>query len=65
MRMLPGKIASAKRKAVNLSLDTDVVEAARAAGLNLSQISEQVLRAAPKKFVEEQWRADNRVAMAA
>ncbi len=53
-------IASGKRKAVNLSLDTGVVEAARKAGLNLSQVCEAALRSEAKKERERAWREENR-----
>ncbi|WP_366932211.1 type II toxin-antitoxin system CcdA family antitoxin [Sphingomonas sp.] len=60
MRMKIDSIASGKRKAVNLSLDTGVVEAARAAGLNLSQICEAALREASRSERARQWREENR-----
>ena len=50
---------SGKRKAVNLSLDTSVVEAARAAGLNLSQVCEAALREASRAEGARQWREEN------
>ena len=53
------RTASGKRKAVNLTMDTGVVQAAREAGLNLSQICEAALRDAAKKERERQWREDN------
>jgi len=53
-------IASGKRKPVNLSLDTGVVEAARAAGINLSQTCEAALRAAAKAEHERQWKEENK-----
>jgi antitoxin CcdA len=53
-------IVSGKRKAVNLSLDTGIVEAARAAGLNLSQVSEEALRKATKAERDRRWQEDNR-----
>ncbi|MCW3834949.1 type II toxin-antitoxin system CcdA family antitoxin [Sphingomonas canadensis] len=53
-------VSSGKRKAVNLSLDTGVVAAARAAGLNLSQICEAALRDASRKERERAWREENR-----
>ena len=40
-------IRASKRKSVNLSLDTDVVAAARQAGLNLPQFSQAPIRTAP------------------
>jgi antitoxin CcdA len=51
---------SGKRKSVNLSLDTGVVEAARAAGLNLSSVSEDALRTAARKARDAQWAEENR-----
>lgn len=52
-------ITAGKRKAVNLSLDTGVVEAARAAGLNLSQVCEAALRDASRAELARQWREEN------
>ena len=60
MRMKPDSIASGKRKPVNLSLDTGVVEAAREAGINLSQTCEAALRSAAKAERERQWKDENR-----
>jgi antitoxin CcdA len=65
MRMRPDSIASGKRKPVNLSLDTGVVEAAREAGINLSQTCEAALRDAAKAERERKWIEDNRAAMEA
>lgn len=59
------KVSSGTRKAVNVTLDTGVVEAAREAGLNLSQVCESALRTASKKVLEERWRKENRAAMEA
>jgi antitoxin CcdA len=59
------KISSGQRKAVNLTLDTGVVEAAREAGLNLSQVCESALRDASRKVSAERWREENREAMEA
>lgn len=56
-------ISSNKRKPVNLSLDTGVVAAARAAGINLSQVSEAALRAATKAEQERRWKEENREAI--
>jgi antitoxin CcdA len=58
-------IGSGKRKPVNLSLDTGVVEAARAAGLNLSQISEVALREAAQKDHDRRWKEEHREWIAA
>lgn len=59
MRMKHDFIASGKRKPVNLSLDTGVVAAAREAGINLSQVSEEALRAATRKESDKRWKAEN------
>jgi len=53
-------ISSGKRKAVNLSIDTGVVAAARDAGINLSQTCEAALRTAAKAERDRQWAEDNR-----
>lgn len=53
-------LASGKRKAVNLSLDTGVVQAAREAGLNLSQVCEAALREASRQERNRLWREENR-----
>jgi antitoxin CcdA len=65
MRMRQDSIASGKRKPVNLSLDSGVVEAAREVGINLSQICEAALKAAAKAERERKWIEDNRAAMEA
>ena len=56
-------LSSGKRKAVNLSLDTGVVAAAREAGLNLSQVCEAALRQASRKERDRQWKEDHRESM--
>ncbi|GAA0730977.1 post-segregation antitoxin CcdA [Sphingomonas sp. ABOLD] len=53
-------IASGKRKAVNLSLDTGVVAAGREVGLNLSQVCEAAIRAAAKAERDRRWAEENR-----
>ncbi|MHA3841905.1 type II toxin-antitoxin system CcdA family antitoxin [Sphingomonas aestuarii] len=58
-------IASGKRKAVNLSIDTGVVAAAREAGINLSQVSEAAIRDAAKKERDRLWKEENRAAIEA
>jgi antitoxin CcdA len=52
-------LASGKRKPVNLSLDTGIVEAARAAGINLSQVSERAIRDAAKAERDRRWQEEN------
>ena len=56
------KISSGKRKAVNVSLDTGVVEAAREMGLNLSQVCEAALREASKREEQKRFREENQAA---
>ena len=53
-------IGSGKRKPVNLTLDTGVVEAARAVGINLSQACEAALREAAKSERDRRWKEENR-----
>ena len=60
MRMKLDPIASGKRKPVNLSLDSGVVEAAREAGINLSQTCEAALRVAAKAARDQNWQEENR-----
>lgn len=52
-------MASGKRKAVNLSLDTGIVAAAREAGLNLSQVCEAALREASGRERAQRWREEH------
>jgi len=63
MRVPLDPFNSGKRKPVNLSLDTGVVETARKAGLNLSQVCEAALRAATKAEQERRWKEENREAI--
>lgn len=53
-------VPAGKRKAVNLSIDAEVLAAARAVGINLSRVTEQALRAATKQERETRWREENR-----
>lgn len=53
-------IASGKRKAVNVSIDTGVVAAAREMGLNLSQVCEAAIRQATKAEQDRRWQEENR-----
>lgn len=58
MRMRPLYDATAQRRAVNLSLNSDMVARARAERLNLSSIAEEAIgkalaEAARKRFLEE------------
>lgn len=53
-------ITSGKRKAVNVSIDTGVVAAARELGLNLSQVCEAAIRQATKAEQDRRWQEENR-----
>jgi antitoxin CcdA len=53
-------ITSGKRKAVNVSIDTGVVAAAREVGLNLSQVCEAAIRQATKAEQDRRWQEENR-----
>jgi antitoxin CcdA len=58
-------ISSGKRKAVNLSIDSGVIAAAREAGLNLSQVCETALREAARTEAGRRWKEENREAIEA
>lgn len=60
MRMRPDPIASGKRKLVNMSIDTGIVAAAREAGVNLSQASEEALSRAAKDARDAAWKEENK-----
>jgi antitoxin CcdA len=53
-------LGSGKRKPVNLSLDTGVVESARSLGINLSQTCEAALREATTTERNRKWQEDHR-----
>ncbi len=53
------------KKATNLSIRADLVEEARALGINLSRTLEIALAAEVKKHREDEWREQNREAIAA
>lgn len=53
------------KKATNLSIRADLVEEARALGINLSRTLETALTAEVKKHREDEWREQNREAIAA
>lgn len=58
-------IFSGRRKPVNLTIDTGVIEAARSVGLNLSRITETALREATRQEHAHRWREENREAIEA
>ncbi|HEX8300904.1 type II toxin-antitoxin system CcdA family antitoxin [Sphingomonas sp.] len=53
-------LVSGKRKAVNVSLDTGIVAAAREAKLNLSQVCETAIREATRAEITRRWQEENR-----
>lgn len=53
------------KKATNLSLRADLVEEARALGINLSHTLEVALAAEVKKAKEKRWLEENRAAIEA
>lgn len=53
-------ISSGKRKPLNISVDSGVVEAARAVGINLSQACEAALREAAHTERNRRWKEENR-----
>jgi len=56
---------TATKKAANLSVRADLLEEARAYKINLSQTLETALTTELKKRREDEWRAQNREAIAA
>jgi antitoxin CcdA len=52
-----------KKKAVNVSIDADLIAEAKAAGLNLSGVLEAALARELKATREVQWRGENRSAI--
>lgn len=52
-----------RRKAVNLTADIDLVEAAKSMGLNLSQLFEDGLKRAVWEARKRQWEEENREAI--
>ncbi len=52
------------KKAVNVSINIEIVTEAKAAGLNLSVVLENALRTELKAHRELQWRAENKSAIA-
>ena len=55
--------SNTKKRAVNLSIDSGLLEDARSLGVNLSQFLEQNLREALRKHREQAWREHNREAI--
>lgn len=55
--------SNTRKRAVNLSVDSELLEDAKSLGVNLSQFLEQNLRAALRERREHAWREDNREAI--
>lgn len=53
------------KKAINVSVRIDLLESARAHGINLSAVLESALRETLKQARQRQWREENRAAIAA
>lgn len=58
-------MSAVTKKAANLSIRADLLEEARAYKINLSQTFETALTAELKKRREDEWREQNREAIAA
>ncbi|MBB3693981.1 type II toxin-antitoxin system CcdA family antitoxin [Sphingomonas sp. BK580] len=54
------RIASGKRRSVNMTIDSGVVAAAREAGINLSQVAEAAIREATSVELNRRWKEENR-----
>jgi antitoxin CcdA len=54
-----------RRRGTNLTIDPVLVSEGKAAGLNLSKIAEDAIRAALRRTQQEQWLKDNADAIAA
>ena len=55
-----GSRMAGSKRAVNLSVDAEILAAAKAQGLNLSQVLEEELRQRTKETREKKWQEENR-----
>ncbi len=62
---LPQKRPRPQKKAVNLSVNRELLDRARAAGINLSHILESVLDQKLRDEARERWLAENRTGIEA
>jgi antitoxin CcdA len=60
---MPRANQPSRRKAVNLTIDQEVLLAAREHKLNLSRILEETLRAELQTLTQNQWRQRNKTAI--
>lgn len=63
--MLPMYDGNAPKKATNLSINSDLLNKAKALDINLSAALEQALAQLLKQRQQEQWLKENRAAIAA
>lgn len=56
---------AARKKSVNLSLDSELVRQAKAFGINISRFVEENLALEVKRLREEAWKRDNKEAIEA
>ena len=61
----PSKSRPRKKKAVNLTIDAELLAEARTSGTNLSNVLEMALKEQLKQQRWEKWRDDNRAAIEA
>lgn len=59
------RVRTPAKRATNVSVRSDLLDSARAAGLNLSATLESALERALAEEKRKQWREDNREAIAA
>ena len=60
---MPGTSQPSRRKAVNLTIDQEVLLAAREHKLNLSRLLEETLRAELQALTQNEWRQRNKEAI--
>lgn len=63
MRMEPGMTASTAKQRVNLTVRADMVQYARQAKLNLSQVLEETLLQRQREEAARRWQEENREAI--
>jgi antitoxin CcdA len=61
--MTPPYDLSAPKKATNLSVNSDLLQKAKALGINLSSTMEEALETLVRQRMREQWLAENREAI--
>ncbi len=62
---MPRPVQTAAKRAANVSVRSDLLAAAREAGINLSAALERALTQELANFKRKQWREENRDAIAA